>query len=79
MTLKKWLKYIDPIVDITIWTQDDDETPSYEGSVLDIPWTIVDSEIGRADPTDTDEPIYISITDKNGLMCPKIVANIILK
>ena len=79
MTLKKWLKYVDPIVDIIIWSQDDDETPFYEGSVLDIPWTIVDSEIGRADPTDIDEPIYISTIDKNGWVCPVIVANIILK
>jgi len=79
MTLRKWLKYVDPLVDIVIWSQDDDETPFYEGSVLDIPWTIVDSEIGREDPTDTSEPIYISTTDEDGYVFPKIVANIILK
>lgn len=79
MTLRKWLKVIDPICDIVIWADYDNEEPIFEGSVFDIPWVWVDCEIGRGENDDSeDEPIYISKhINKYGVEMPLIVANII--
>ena len=35
MKLKKWIKAVDPLIDVVIWTQDDNESPSFEGSMFD--------------------------------------------
>ena len=79
MTLKKWMKCINPIVDVVIWTNDDDdETPSFEGSMLDIPWWYLDCEIGCYDE-DIDEPIYITEhKNKFGRNEPCIVINLLI-
>ena len=77
MKFKKWLKLVDPIVDVVIWTQDNPDEPTYEGSALDIPWYMVDWKIGRADG-DTEEPIYISRhKNKYGNEVECIVVNLI--
>ena len=77
MKFKKWMKCIDPIVDVIIWTQDDDEEPAFEGSLLDMPWYYMDFQISRADG-DCEEPIYISEhTNKYGNKMPCVVVNLI--
>ena len=63
MKLKNWIKQIDPIIDCEIWGFDDKE-PIFEGSVLHIPWKIIDLEIGRTDSSE--EPIYFSSDLGNG-------------
>ena len=80
MILKEWIKLVDPIVDVVIWTQDDKDEPAFEGSVLDIPWWLADCEIGRADSFDCDEPIYISThTNRFNHELPVIVINCLVK
>lgn len=74
MKFKKWMKVIDPIVDVVIWTQDDDKEPAYKGSLLDVPWYYIDWQIGNKD-NDIDPPIYISKDDETGN--PVIVVNLI--
>ena len=74
MKLKNWIKYVDSLNDIIIWGVDDKE-PLFEGSVFEIPWTIVDYKIGRVNPEDTDEPIYVTRMDRDGQ--PKIIINVI--
>lgn len=79
MILKDWLKCIDPLlVDVVIWTSDDREEPAFEGSVLDIPWYLVDYSIGRGEFSENeDEPIYFSIKkNENGVILPLIVINV---
>ena len=78
MTLKEWIKKVDLVIDVKIWGQDD-ETPLFEGSAFDIPWTIIDFQIGRTDNS-TEEPIYIcTYKDKNNIELPIIVINVIEK
>lgn len=74
MKLKNWIKYVDGLNDVIIWGVDDKE-PIFEGSVFEIPWTIVDYKIGRTNPEDGDEPIYVARMDKSGQ--PKIIINVI--
>lgn len=78
MTLKEWLKKIDLIIDVKIWGQDD-ETPLFEGAAFNIPWTIIDYQIGRMDDS-IEEPIYIGIyKNKNNVKLPIIIINVIEK
>lgn len=78
MKFKKWMKMVDPICDVVIWTQDDEDEPAFEGSLLDVPWYFMDFKIGRADKKDYDEPIYISQhTNKFNVTLPCIVVNLI--
>lgn len=75
MILKDWLKQIDPIVDVKIWGVDDE--PLFEGSALDISWTLVDYPIGRIEDNG-EEPIYFSTyQNKYGTTLPIIIINII--
>lgn len=77
MKLKKWLKYVDPIIDVKIFESNTEE-PAFEGAAFDIPWSLVERKIGRADNTDKDEPIYIcSHTNQYNTELPLIVINII--
>lgn len=77
MKFKKWLKMVDPVVDVVIWTQDDSNEPAFEGSILDIPWGMVDWQIGRIDDN-LEKPIYISKhTNKHGCETECIVVNLI--
>ena len=78
MTLKQWLKKIDLVIDVKIWGQDYD-IPLFEGLAFDIPWTIVDFQIGRTDSS-KEEPIYIcTYKNENNITLPMIVINVIEK
>ena len=79
MKFKEWMKVVDPICDVVIWTQDDNDTPAFEGSLLDVPWYFMDYEIGRKEDK-SEEPIFISTyTNKYGHKMPVIVVNLIAK
>lgn len=79
MKFKKWMKVVDPICDVSIWTQYDNDAPAFEGSLLDVPWYFLDYEIGRAD-NNSDEPIIISTyIDEHGRRMPIIVISLIAK
>ena len=63
MRFKKWLKQIDPLTYVVIWTNDysDNEDPAFSGWISDIPWYFMDMKIGRPKSADTDEaPIYFT-------------------
>jgi hypothetical protein len=78
MTLKEWLKKIDLVIDVKIWGQDD-EIPLFEGSAFDIPWTIIDFQLGRMDDL-TAPPIYIcTYKNERNVTLPIIVINVIEK
>lgn len=74
MKLKKWLKYVDPIVNVKIFGSNHDE-PIFEGAAFDIPWQLVEHKIGRANKDFTEEPIYICKPVNQKL--PLIVINIL--
>ena len=57
MKLKKFIKQIDPIVDVIIWGSKH-EYPLYEGAMFDIPKNITKYKIGRTDGS-SEEPIFI--------------------
>lgn len=80
MKLKNWIKQVDSLSKVKIWGLDD-KAPLFEGWIDEIPWTIVDYEIGRMNTTNIiDEPIYISIyTNEYGAIMPLIVINVIEK
>ena len=75
MKLKKFIKQIDPIIDVIIWGSKH-EHPLYEGPMFDIPKKIKKYKIGRID--DSEEPIFI-ITEINKyqVKLPIIVINVI--
>ena len=65
LKIKDVIYLFDPVVDIVIWTQEDTEEPSYEGSMLNMPWYYLDYELGSYDPHD-DEPISVRHDLGNG-------------
>lgn len=81
MKLKKFIKLLDPIGDIIIWTDGCGDEPVYEGSILDMPWIYLDYQIGRVEGEDDEEPVYISKRHKNqyGVELPCLVINLIEK
>ena len=77
MKLIDWIKFIDPVVDVIIFVDSEQEI-RYEGSLLDIPWYLINHEIGRIDKEDGDEPIFISCRqNKYGAILPTITNNLI--
>ena len=85
MKLKKWLKQTDSMFDVVIWG-DDENDPLYKGSALNIPWTIIDFEIGRKNDYEeddksafvTDEPIFIATyRNEYGTIMPLISITVI--
>lgn len=78
MKLKKWLKYVDPIIDVKIFESGaPDDEPAFKGPAFNIPWSLVEREIGRT-KEDKEEPIYIcSHVNDYGTELPLIVINII--
>lgn len=75
MKLKKFIKQIDPIIDIVIWGSKH-EHPLYKGSMFDIPKKIMKYKIGRIDSDE--EPIYITIeTNQFNVTLPIIIINVI--
>ena len=81
MKLKDLLKVVDPIVDVDIWTQYDEEKPAFSGSMLDIPWVYLNYKIGFPKGKNEDElPVYIAThTNKNGIELPCMIINLIDK
>lgn len=77
MTLKQWIKVIDPCIDVVIWGNTTENEPIYEGSLFNIPWIYMDYQIGRPDGN-TEEPIYITQkTNEYGVTLPCITINVI--
>lgn len=77
MKLGKWIKVIDPVIEVEIWSQYTEDEPLYKGSMFNIPWTLVDKEIGRVDDI-TNEPIFIVQRENEyGVTLPCIIINII--
>lgn len=83
MKVKDLLKVVDPIIDVDIWTQFDDEEsgPSFSGSMLDLPWIYLDFEIGFPKGKDEGEkPIYICThTNEHGVELAYMAINVIDK
>ena len=61
MKLKKFLKLIDPLSHVAIWLPEEEaiDEPAFLGSVMDVPWWLVEYYIGREEG-DTEEPCYVS-------------------
>jgi hypothetical protein len=77
MKLLKWIKQVDSICDVIIYSQYDEEEPIFEGAMFEIPWVYMNKEIGRTDGSQ-EEPIYISHKKlDNGVVLPVIIINII--
>lgn len=57
MKLKKFLKMLDPVEKIVIWTiyegMGEDEEPAYDGYIMDVPWYLTDYEIYTNEHEDT--------------------------
>lgn len=77
MKLKKLVKLFEEVNNVIIWTQDDIDEPFFKGSVMDIPWILMDCKIGRTDPNDHDKPCYIAC-EKDKPHKAVMVINIIL-
>lgn len=74
MTLMDFLKVIEPVDDITIYG-DREEEPLFKGRVLDVPWIFTDCEIKREEK---EEPIHFYIYQNEfGTNSIMIVVNII--
>jgi len=80
MKLGKWLKYLDPIVDVTIFT-DKRLVPAFEGSLLDLPKKYKKMKIGRpADDVSGEEPIFVThYVNKHGATIDHITINLLEK
>lgn len=77
MKLGKWIKVIDPVIEVEIWSQYTEDEPLYKGNMFNIPWTLVDKEIGRVDDN-INEPIFIVQRENEyGVTLPCIIINII--
>ena len=75
MTLKEWLKPMDLTFEVQIWGKDKESL--FEGYAFEIPWTLVDYQLGRPDGGDK-EPIFItSYKNENGAILSKVTINII--
>ena len=58
MKFKKWIKYVDLLTYIVIWTDDVKEEPAFKGYLIDMPWIYMDMKIGRSkNDENEDEPI----------------------
>lgn len=82
MKLKKWLKYVDPIVNITIFTDKSlDDKPAFEGNPWDIPKKYKNMKIGRPEwDVSREEPIFIThFTNEHGAILENITINLLEK
>ena len=79
MKLKKWIKKIDPIIDVAIWGEEGNE-PLYNGPAFDIPWSLINLQIRKKTEKNSNEPIYIcTYKNNNNTILPLIVINVIDK
>lgn len=82
MKLKKWLKYVDPIVEVNVFTDKSPcDTPAYSGPLFALPKKYKKMKIGRAKwDNDGDEPIFIThFVNKNGATLELITINLLEK
>jgi hypothetical protein len=56
MKLRKFLKYVNKLDYIKIYSNETEEDVLYEGTILDIPWWIVDCKL--AEDPEKDEPVH---------------------
>ena len=56
MKLRKFLKYVNKLDYIKIYSNEDEADILYEGTILDIPWWIVDCKL--AENPGEDEPVH---------------------
>lgn len=80
MKLGKWLKYLDPLMDVTIFTNKSPaDTPAFEGHLFDLPNKYKKMKIGRP-ADDVVEPIFVThYVNKNGATIDHITINLIEK
>ena len=82
MKLGKWLKYLDPIMDVAIFTDKSPaDTPAFEGSLLDLPKKYKKMKIGRpADAPSGEEPIFVTqYVNTHGVTVDHITINLLEK
>lgn len=83
MKLKKWLKYLDPMVKVIIFTDTSpNDTPAWEGwGFDDIPKKYKKMKIGRAEwDNNDDEPIFIThYTNIYGAVLEQVTINLLSK
>lgn len=82
MKLGKWLKYLDPILDVVIFTDKClEDKPAFEGYLLDLPKKYKKMEIGRPDDDFSgEEPIFVThYTNEHGAIVDRITINLIEK
>ncbi len=82
MKLKKWLKYLDPIVEIVIYTdKSPDNKPAFEGNPWDIPKKYKNMKIGRPKWDNSgEEPIFIThFTNQHGVVLERVTINLLEK
>lgn len=79
MKLKKWLKYMDPIVNVTVFTdKTPSDAPAFSGCLLDLPKKYKKMKIGRAEFDDGEEPIFITtFKNEHGVILENITINLI--
>ena len=79
MKLKKWLKYMDPIVNVTVFTdKTPSDAPAFSGCLLDLPKKYKKMKIGRAEFDDGEEPIFITtFENEHGVILENITINLI--
>lgn len=58
MKLINWIEFINPNINVIIFV-DNEQEARYEGLLLNMPWYLINYEIGRNNE-DEDEPIIIS-------------------
>ena len=82
MKLKKWLKYLDPMIDAIIFTDKNKvDEPAWQGSAFDIPKKYKNMKIGRQKWDNTgEEPIFITHhINRNGVTLEQITINLLEK
>ena len=82
MKLKKWLKYVDPVIDVAIFTdKTPNDDPAFKGALFDIPKKYKKMKIGRPSwDTSGEEPIFIThFTNIHGVVLSCITINLIEK
>ena len=78
MKFKKWIKYVDPVSYVIIWTSKDDKEPAFKGWLIDVPKKLMKKKIGRINKDDLEEPIFISnYTNEYKTKLPTIVINLL--
>ena len=87
MTLKKLLKYLDPLTDIVVWSNFDKDTldynddPEFEGSAMDCPWYLANYKLVETkEATDGYEGMRAAyVTNEYGATIPKLILEVDMK